>query len=198
MRTSVILPMLMLFALFASGVKSDPNETEILMKKLAKFGSFSQQQLSNARAILNACNPFTKDLRQLAYVLSTAIGESNITPIKEYRANSGYLHDVQNRYWYSGYFGRGYVQLTWDYNYKKFGQLLGIDLLGKPDLALDPSVAGKIICIGMTKGLFTGVGLNDYFTSSKADWTNARRIVNGMDKASEFGDRASRLYGTPM
>ena len=199
MRTSAILPILMVLTIFATTVKSDPNETEIMMKKVAKYDSFSQEQLSNARGILNACLPYTKDLRQLAYVLSTAIGESNLKPIKESRVNSGPFLETQNRYWYSGYFGRGYILLTWYFHYRRFGELLGIDLLGNPDLALKPEVAAKIICIGMSKGLFTaGVKLNDFFTSSKEDWTNARGIMDVMSRANEFGDRASRIYSTPV
>ena len=180
--------------------ESPANAVAILMKKLVKYDpKLSVTQKNNAKAILEGCVQYTTDLRALAYVLSTAIGESNIQPIKEYRASPGTsLYTVQNRYWGSGYYGRGYVQLTWDYNYKKFGDLLKIDLLRNPDLALKPDTAGKIICLGMAKGLFTGVGLSNYFSDSKADWYNARRIVNGVDKASEFGDRASRIYSTPM
>ena len=101
MRPKVSLPIMAILIIFCSTVKSDPNETEIIMEKLAKYGSFSQEQLTNGRAILNACHPYTKDLIQLAYVLSTAIGESNIKPFKEYRAHSAYLHSVHNRYWHS-------------------------------------------------------------------------------------------------
>ena len=42
------------------------------------------------------------------------------------------------------YHGRGYVQLTHDYNYKKYGDRLGIDLLNNPELALDGDVAARI------------------------------------------------------
>lgn len=169
--------------------------TSDMLRKLGLSGSFTQEQINNARDMLQACIPYTTDKKQLAYVLSTAIGESNLRPIKEYRGSEGsYLWNVQNKYWYTGYFGRGYVQLTWESNYRKFGSLLGVDLGGNPDLALRPDIAGKIICLGMYKGLFTGVGLPDYLSASNSDWTNARRIVNGLDKASEFGARASRIF----
>ena len=42
------------------------------------------------------------------------------------------------------YHGRGYIQLTHDYNYKKYGDRLGVDLLNNPELALDGDVAAKI------------------------------------------------------
>ena len=171
-----------------------PTTTKML-RKLGKSQAFNQKQIDNARDILQACVPYTTDERMLAYVLSTAIGESGLYPIKEYRAAEGtWLWDVQNRYWYTGYYGRGYVQLTWESNYAKFGQLLGIDLVGNPDLALNPYYAGQIICIGMYRGLFTGVSLQTYFTAGGADWVNARRIVNGVDKAQQFADRAYNIY----
>ena len=49
---------------------------------------------------------------------------------------------------YSGgsrYHGRGYTQLTHDYNYKDFGQKLGVDLLKDPDILLrDPNLSARV------------------------------------------------------
>ena len=187
-QTSILLVVCFLAIAVQAGI------VDTMLDKLKKTGNFNSEQLTNARAILTGCSEFTSSENQLAYVLSTAIGESNLRPIKEFRAKAGTsLFNTQNKYWGSGYYGRGYVQLTWDYNYKKFGSLLGVDLLGNPDLALRADVAGKIICVGMAKGLFTGKGLNDYFSGSKADWNNARRIINGTDKAAQFGERAKKI-----
>ncbi len=38
----------------------------------------------------------------------------------------------------------------------------------------------------MTAGLFTGVGLPRYFNATTDDPVNARRIINGMDRAWEI------------
>ena len=35
----------------------------------------------------------------------------------------------------------------------------------------------------MTQGLFTGVNLARYFNDQREDWVNARKIINGLDKA---------------
>ena len=41
------------------------------------------------------------------------------------------------------YKGRGYIQLTGKYNYKKAGDALGIDLVNKPELLEKPEIAAK-------------------------------------------------------
>jgi hypothetical protein len=49
---------------------------------------------------------------------------------------------------YSGgskYHGRGYIQLTHDYNYRYFGKKLGVDLVKDPDLLLkDPNLSARV------------------------------------------------------
>ncbi len=42
------------------------------------------------------------------------------------------------------YRGRGVIQLTGKDNYTKYGKMLGLDLVGNPDLAADPKVAAQI------------------------------------------------------
>lgn len=49
--------------------------------------------------------------------------------------------------------GRGYVQLTGRSNYTKASRLVGADLVGNPNLALDLDIAGKILFTGMETGL---------------------------------------------
>jgi putative chitinase len=44
------------------------------------------------------------------------------------------------------YRGRGIFQLTGRANYKKYGDLLQLDLVGNPDLAADPEIALRIAC----------------------------------------------------
>lgn len=92
------------------------------------------------------------------------------------------------------YYGRGYCQLTGKNNYKKAGDFLGLDLINNPELAKTPiSNAIKIILYGMHAGLFTSKKLSDYITDTKTDYFNARRIINGTDKATEIKGFAEKL-----
>lgn len=88
--------------------------------------------------------------------------------------------------------GRGYVQITGRSNYAKWSQRLGIDLINNPGLASNPAIAAKILVLGMRDGSFTGVGLSNYINGSKQDFFNARRIVNGTDKASLIAQISER------
>ncbi|WP_407977003.1 glycoside hydrolase family 19 protein [Brucella pseudogrignonensis] len=117
---------------------------------------------------------------QMAYVLATAYHETAKTmkPINEIGSEK-YLRS--KKYW--PYIGRGYVQITWKNNYEKAGRILGIDFVSKPELLLQPKYAAPIIIAGVVEGWFTGKKLSDYITLQKSDFKNARRVVNGTDKA---------------
>ena len=117
---------------------------------------------------------------QLAYLLATAYHETAHTmkPIKE-QGSDKYLKSKK----YYPYIGRGYAQITWKENYEKVSKLLNIDCVKKPDLLLNPEYAVPAIIAGMKDGWFTGKKLSDYITLQRSDFKNARRIINGMDKA---------------
>ncbi|MGK7939363.1 MAG: peptidoglycan DD-metalloendopeptidase family protein [Crocosphaera sp.] len=133
---------------------------------------------------------------QTAYVLATVQTESQMGLYMYEISKGGGKHGI--------HYGRGYVQITHDYNYRYWSQRLGIDLIGNPDLAASPSVAVKILIGGMKDGTFTGMSpngtylpgaarkLSDYINSSKTDYVGARRIVNGQDKALAIARDAKR------
>jgi hypothetical protein len=145
------------------------------------------------------------DLRWLAYAMATAHGEVGkaLKPVREgfkdndaaARAHVAYLlkigkisrnYALPDAETGHSYYGRGFVQITHKDNYSRLGQALGLDLVNRPDLALEPGVAVRILFTGMERGLFTSLRLASYFLGGKEDWLNARRIINGMDRASEF------------
>jgi putative chitinase len=138
------------------------------------------------------------DPRWGAYVISTVRGECGpeFLPVAERRARPGTpLRATQDRYWSTGYYGRGYVQLTWRKNYERMSREVDADLVADPDrLIRDPAISYRVLSAGMVKGLFTGKGLADYILGSRCDWDGARRIINGRDKAAEFADRANSWF----
>jgi hypothetical protein len=49
---------------------------------------------------------------------------------------------------------------------------------------LDPKLAAYIAIDGMEKGIFTTVRLDQYVNDKKTDFINARRVINGLDRAN--------------
>lgn len=168
-------------------------------------GKLTQQQVNGLNAILDEweVNHSQADDRWLAYMLATVHHETDrkIAGIEEYGKGKGRPYGKRikmSRQPYTDtdnlFYGRGFVQLTWYENYQKAGKKLGIDLIGKPQLALDLKYATQIMFTGMIEGWFTGKKLSDYFQGSKQDWINARRIINGTDKANLIAGYARNYY----
>jgi putative chitinase len=88
------------------------------------------------------------------------------------------------------YRGRGDVQLTWKVNYRRAGDKLGVDLVRYPDMAMDPALSIRIMIAGMEEGWFTGKRNRDYLNSTPPDYREARRIINGTDKAATIAGHA--------
>lgn len=90
--------------------------------------------------------------------------------------------------------GRGKAQITWGNNYRKLGKRLGIDLEGKPDLALVPAIAARILVVGMQEGLFSGPKLADTLPKSGPagvrEFIRSRPIINGTDDAAQIAGYA--------
>jgi hypothetical protein len=128
------------------------------------------------------------DIRWLAYMLATTFHETARTmqPIAEYGKGKGKKYGKPDPATGETYYGRGFVQLTWKDNYAKIGKLIGVDLVHDPDRALELAPASAAMFEGMIRGTFTGKKLATYFSASKDDPTNARRIINGTDCAAKI------------
>lgn len=124
---------------------------------------------------------------QIAYVLATTDWETGHTfkPVRE-----AFWKDEEwrrnNLYRYYPYYGRGFVQLTWEDNYRKYSEILGVDLVNNPDLAMEPLNAAFILVHGFKTGGFTGKKITDYINGDGIDFVNARRCINGVDKAQDI------------
>jgi putative chitinase len=66
------------------------------------------------------------------------------------------------------YRGRGLIQLTGKDNYKKFGEMIGVDLVKNPDLANDPQIAQKIAAAYFADKQKKGVDLTNIASVGKA------------------------------
>jgi hypothetical protein len=145
------------------------------IRKTLFGGKLKQSHVDGINALLAAFNRYgITDRRQRAYMLATAKWETDHTmrPIREYGRG---LPDTQR-----AYFGRGLVQLTHKANYRAMGERLGIDLVNRPDKALDLRTAADILVLGMRDGMFdrkNNVPLRHYLGPMKADWWQARRTI---------------------
>jgi putative chitinase len=170
-------------------------------------GSLTQSQVDGLNVLLDKA-PAGMDIRQLAYCLATTYHETARTmqPIKEHGGAAYFtrMYDIRGDRPHvaralgnvnpgdgAKFAGRGFVQITGRRNYALAGQLLDLDMIGNPDLALRAEIAAPILYEGMTEGWFTSRKLSHYFNATTDDPVNARRIVNGTDKAAPI----ARLHG---
>lgn len=159
-------------------------------------GPLKTPQVEGFNALLTAMEGWP--VSWVAYGLATAWHETAATmqPIKEFGGPKYFyrMYDPKgqnpklaarlgNRLAGDGakYAGRGYVQLTGRANYAKYG------IADTPDDAMKPDVAARILVDGMSKGVFTGKNLADYLPG---DYANARRIINGTDRAAHIANLA--------
>lgn len=161
-------------------------------------GSLNATQVESLNFLVQRCETFKLTYPETAYVLATAYHETgyvqngvmnrDMLPVKE-RGSDKYLRSKK----YYPHIGYGYVQLTWEDNYRRVGELIGVDLLKYPEKALEPYNASTILIKGMVFGWFTGVGFHrkcPVYRYNHASYVRARKIVNGTDKASLIADYA--------
>jgi Chitinase class I len=120
------------------------------------------------------------DLTAVAAISTIGIETGSFAPVKE-RGGPAYLADL-----YEGradlgntavgdgarFRGRGFVQITGRWDYTHFGKEIGQDLVGNPDLALDPRISADIFAL-----FFHERGVPAY--ADAANWQMVRRRVNG-------------------
>jgi putative chitinase len=179
-----------------------------------RFGPLTQDLVDAFEVVLSRIEQDSRfpgsetDRRQLAYCLATFKWETAHTmrPIDE-RGSTAYFNSRYGPQTNAGkavgntkagdgalFHGRGYVQLTGRRNYSKAKQLTGVNLLTEPDRAKNPELAYQIAIQGMIDGWFTGRKLSQYIKQGVSpDYENARRIINGLDKAANIADIARRF-----
>lgn len=168
-------------------------------------GSLSQVQVDSLNYLVQRCKEYQLTYPETAYVLATAYHETgyaetvngervinrDMLPIKE-RGSVSYLRSKK----YYPYIGYGYVQLTWEDNFRRVGKLIGVDLIKNPEKALEKDIASEILIKGMVYGWFTGVGFHrkcPVYRYNLASYVRARKIVNGTDKARVIAEYAMQF-----
>lgn len=123
----------------------------------------------------------------LAYALATIGHETAGTfqPIEEYNGRQQAI-----TLGYDGgpdFDGKGFLQLTHKFNYRKYGALIGVpDLAEKPWLALDPEISAKILA-----AYFVERGVAALATDGK--FVEARRPINPDNLGGQIAVEAYRL-----
>ncbi len=174
-----------------------PDDMAVLQKKLDALGTGAAHDFSTKDGVIQAiagecqvqgigANP------QIAYVLATVEWETARTfkPVRETFWKNEAWRRANLRYY--PYYGRGFVQLTWQNNYATYARILGVDLVNDPDKALEPANALFILVHGFKTGAFTGRKITDYISGTRNDFANARRCINGVDHASDIARLAEK------
>lgn len=156
----------------------------------------TRDEVAGCERILGACGEEDFPPSWAAYALATAYHETagTLRPIREYGKGRGRRYGRPGRHKGQIAYGRGDVQLTWDYNYERADRELGLGgaLIANYDLALDPEVSKRIMARGMKEGWFTGKRLGTYLPhiALREQFRAARRIINGTDKADRIAGYA--------
>lgn len=116
------------------------------------FGALSTPNVIGFDLVLDEGEARGTPLNKLAYNLATGWWESAKTmqPVREAFWKNEAWRSKNLRYW--PFYGRGLVQLTWEANYKKASELVGVDLVADPDKAMDPKISVKVLFDGIERG----------------------------------------------
>jgi hypothetical protein len=158
-------------------------------------------QVEGHKEIIKDLRKYKVPLSWAAYILATAYHETanRMQPVREGLSRSDAWRKKNLRYY--PWYGRGHVQLTWETNYRHADKVLGLggELLKNPDVALDPDISADILVKGMLDGWFSGDSkgrhtllrhLPNKQEATRAQFKQARRIVNLMDKADLIAGHA--------
>lgn len=169
-------------------------EKFLFMYEQEAFKPLADKAESGLREILSLMenDKLSSDVRWCGYALATCYHEcaGRWQPIEEFDKGKGRPYGKPAGPYGLIYYGRGLVQATWLENYEtltaawnKEHPARPVDFVKNPELLLVMEYSFWAMSYGMRIGAYTGVGLKKYFNDKVTDPKNARRIINGMDKA---------------
>ncbi len=162
------------------------------------FGTMTTAQVEGIEAKLGAFVAQASPLAFAAYGLATSFHETaqRMQPVPEIGRGRGKTYGKPGKHAGQIAYGRGDVQLTWDYNYQRADDELGLKgaLTSNYDRAMETEISAQIMVLGMTEGWFTGKRFASYLPATGratvAQFTSARRIINGIDRAEKVAGYA--------
>jgi len=176
------------------------DRTKLFAGAKSLFGTYGQEQVDGINLIVDEFERRQwPDKRHLAYILATVQHEtaSTMQPVREIGRGKNYKYGIPDAQTGRTYYGRGYVQLTWKRNYIFASAELVVDFVNNPDLVMAPEYALDILFDGMGEGWFAGAkggtyNLTWFFNDKRNDPVEARRIINGMDKAEKIAAKYAK------
>ncbi|HZO30052.1 MAG TPA: glycoside hydrolase family 19 protein [Chloroflexota bacterium] len=145
---------------------------------------------------------------QIAALATIGVETGSFAPIPEFASGDAYegRADLGNTQPGDGrrYKGRGFIQITGRSNYQTYGNTLGVDLIGNPDLALDPNIASQIFAVYFTDHRIRWEPapaplMNCADLARAGEWRGVRIAVNGgtngLDRFMQMVNGLSALSG---
>lgn len=177
----------------------DRKKFYVTLRAKTGLSRLKPEQVAGTEAILDALDGLP--LSWQAYALATTWHETNATmqPVIEAYWLSEQWRKTHLRYW--PWYGRGYVQLTWEFNYRKADEACaraGLckpgEIMANPSKVMEVPIAAYILRQGMKQGWFTGASFSSCLpaagVATREQYMNARTIINGRDKADLVEDYA--------
>lgn len=182
-------------------VMADPGAFFSGLRKLT--GPLNQIQVDTVNGLLASAAHWP--ISWLADGLATAWHEARFEPVEEIGKGKSKAYGKPGKYGQAPY-GRGLVQVTHDVNYEwldaaaaEAGLIQKGELLKDFSLALRPDIAALALVKGMEDGAYTTKKLADYLPDeigTKPQFVNARRIINGTDRAEMIAGYALHIQSS--
>lgn len=171
-----------------TGAKMSPNRENLNYSVSGLLNTFSRARISTAQAQAYGRSP-GRAANQVAIANAVYGGEWGRKNLGNTQPNDGW-----------DFRGGGQSHTTGRTNYEKVKAATGVDVVGNSDLILDPMVSATALVQASVEGWYTGKKLSDYLPG---DYRNARRVINGIDKADTIAgyarafEKALRAAGYP-